>query len=106
MPDIPVLVLVEEQRGLVKKGATETYAHAGAGTVVGKVVNLGSEKLVAGLKKMAEDIGPSLTAGLKELSAKIAISEVSLGCAINAEGGIVVAGVGAEASLTITFKVA
>jgi hypothetical protein len=105
MSDIPVLVLDVRPTGLVKQGATETHAHAGPGAIVGKVVNIGSDKLVAGVKQMAQNIGPSLKEELKELG-DIAVSEISIGFAITAEGGIVVAGVGAEASLTITFKVA
>jgi Trypsin-co-occurring domain 1 len=67
-------------------------------------LTLSPEQLVAGVKKIAKDISPALKAGFSELG-DIAVQEVSIGCAISATGGIVVAGVGAEASLTITFKV-
>jgi Trypsin-co-occurring domain 1 len=55
-------------------------------------------------RRIAQDIGPALQSGLTGLG-NIAVQEVAIGCAISAEGGILVAGVGAEASLTITFKV-
>jgi Trypsin-co-occurring domain 1 len=105
MPNVEVLVLDEEYAGgLVGKGASSDQAHAGPGAALKKVLVLSSEHLVAGVTSIAREIGPSLQAGLKGLSA-IDVKEVSIGCTIGAHGTIMIAGVGAEASLTITFKV-
>jgi hypothetical protein len=109
MANIPVLVVVNEhpaKGGVVKRGASPTTAQSAVGTAIQKAIEitLTPEKLVAGVKQIAQDIGPILKEELKGLG-NIAVQEVSIGCAINASGGILVAGVGAEASLTITFKV-
>ena len=105
MTKLPVLIVDEEASGLVGKGATGTEAHSAAGKAVKRVVQLSSEHLIEGVTKIAQAVGPSLKAGMKGLS-DISVQEISIGCTIGAEGSIVIAGVGAEASLTITFKVA
>src|SRR5262245_12451076 len=105
MPDVEVLILADDQAagGLVNRGATGGGPHAGAGKVISKVIKLGSDQLVDSVTKIANAIGPSLQQGLKGLSS-MAVQEVSIGCTIGADGSILIAGVGAEASLTITFR--
>jgi hypothetical protein len=104
MPDVEVLVIDSGVSGLVSKGATGAEAHSAAGKAVERVVKLSSEHLIEGVTKIAQAVGPSLKAGMKGLS-DISVQEISIGCTIGANGSIVIAGVGAEASLTITFKV-
>jgi hypothetical protein len=110
MPDVPVLVVgpVETEGGLVEHGATESKPHAGVGEVAAavmhKVIKVSSDKLADGVITLAKEIGPSLKARMAGLS-EISVQEVSIGCSIDMSGHIVVAGVGAEASVSITFRV-
>lgn len=104
MTNIQVLVIEQSTGGLVDKGATDTRPDAGAGTAIRRVVELSSKHIVDGVTKIAEAIGPSLRKGIKGLS-DVAVEEVSIGFTIGADGNIVIAGVGAEACVTVTFKV-
>jgi NTP-dependent ternary system trypsin peptidase co-occuring protein len=105
MPDVPVMfVEVQSAGGLVERGATGTTPQAGPGTVIAKVIDFSSDHLIDGVTKIAQTIGPSLKSAMSGLSS-ISVQEVSVGCAISASGSVVVAGVGAEATLTITFKI-
>jgi hypothetical protein len=103
MPNIPVMVVeVQTEGGIVDRGATGSTQQAGPGTVIAKVIELSSDHLIDGATKIAQAIGPSLKTAMSGLSG---VHEVSVGCAINAHGSVVVAGVGAEATLTLTFKI-
>jgi hypothetical protein len=82
-----------------QQGARET-AHK----VIRKVIDISSEKIVESVVEIGNKIGPTLKKNLEGLTG-ISVSEVSIGCAIGGDGNIIVAGVAAEASLTITFKV-
>jgi hypothetical protein len=105
MLKVPVMVVGEQSEGgLVDRGATGSTQQSAPGKVVAKVFDLASDHLVEGVTRIAEAIAPSLNSAMSGLT-KISVQEVSIGCAINASGGVVVAGVGAEASLTITFKI-
>jgi hypothetical protein len=110
MADLQVLVVApsDSSGGFVTQGATGGAQHSGAGEVAGallqKVVTISSEKLADGVIAVARAIGPSLKdriAGLND----IAVKEVSIGCTIDLNGHVVVVGVGAQTSVTITFEV-
>ena len=103
MVNIPVLYGVPVG-GAVTEGASGDEQHAGAAELVRKVVDRSSDALVEGVKGIASAMGPSLRAAMKSLS-DIDVTEVSIGCSIDVNGSVVVAGMGAQANLTITFKV-
>lgn len=90
--------------GAVTEGASGDEQHAGAKDLVRKAVDRSSDVLVEGVKGVANAIGPSLKAAMEGLS-NIDVKEVSIGCAIDVNGSVVVAGMGAQATLTITFEV-
>lgn len=111
MPDVEVLVFqpAQPQSGLVTHGATEAVPHAGPGEMVAaaawKVITISADKLAEGVVAVAENVGPSLRQRLK--SAKdVAVESVSVGFSIDVNGKAFVVGVGAQASVTVTFHVA
>lgn len=107
MSDVDVLVSVEAaeiKSGLVQEGATGSAQHMSIGKALGKVVKISADEIADGVVAVANSIGPTLKAKLAGLS-NITVSEVSIACTLGANGSVVVAGVGAEATLTITFQV-
>jgi hypothetical protein len=105
MAEIEVLVRTEGVGGLVPSGASGDQAHSlSVPKIVDKVVKVSADKITDAVISLAEKIGPALQAKISTLSL-LKIHEVSIGCAITVDGSVVVAGVGAEASLEITFKI-
>jgi Trypsin-co-occurring domain 1 len=110
MDMVKVLVgetIVESAGGIVGHGTSPDEQHGAQEAVqkvVKKVIEVSADKIVDSVVEIANKIGPVLKGSLQKLSG-IAVHEVSIGCAIGADGNIVVAGVQAEASLTITFRI-
>jgi hypothetical protein len=110
MPMVKVLVgetITEVPSGIVPEGTGPDEQHGAREAVqkvVRKVIDVSAEKIVDSVVEIGNNIAPALKQKLGQL-AGISVQEVSIGCAIGADGNIVVAGVQAEASLTITFKI-
>ncbi|WP_144186732.1 CU044_2847 family protein [Elioraea rosea] len=107
MPDIEVLIVETAVGGggLVRKGAGGGEQQAlDAGKAVTKVVRISAERIADGVAAVAQAVGPTLRAKLISLPG-LELDTVSIGCAITVDSGVIVAGVGAEASLTVTFRV-
>ncbi|MGH7118847.1 MAG: hypothetical protein ACREFP_07645 [Acetobacteraceae bacterium] len=110
MPDVEVLVFQPSQApGLVTHGATGAVPHAGPGEIAAnaawKVVTIGADKLADGVVAVAEKVGPTLRERLKNAK-DVVVESVSIGFSIDVNGKAFMVGVGAQASVTVTFHVA
>jgi hypothetical protein len=110
MDMVKVLVgetIVSSAGGIVDQGTgpdQQQGAKEAVQKVVQKVIEVSADRIADSVVDIGNKIGPALKNSLQRLSG-ISVQEVSIGCAIGADGSIVVAGVKAEASLTITFRI-
>jgi len=107
MAKVPVLFVEPERQasGLVTEGTSgdqEQGLVTKAAAKIAKVADMDATQIAVGVVAIAEKVGPELSKAVKKLGSG-KLKEVSIGCAIQLNGGVVVAGVGAEASVTITF---
>lgn len=93
--------------GIAPVGMSGDASHSTAGGKVRAalthvVAEVDADKIARQMLDLAQRMRPAFDACAKELQ-KIKVSEISVGCAITAEAGLVFAGVGVEASFEITF---
>ena len=68
------------------------------------IKDVGADVIASQALALAKEMEPAFRACAQAL-VKIQVTEISIGCAITVEAGVVIAGVGAEASVEITFNV-
>lgn len=78
----------------VKERAKAAFSHV--------IKDVGPDVIASQALALAQEIEPAFRACAQALR-KIKVTEVAIGCAITVEAGVVIAGVGAEASVEITF---
>jgi hypothetical protein len=96
-----------EVGGIVGSGVSGDASHSKlsekARAALSHVVEeIDADKIAQQTLDLAERMRPAFDACAEALR-KIKVSEISVGCAITAEAGVVFAGIGVEASLEITF---
>ena len=80
----------------IKDQAKAAFSHV--------IKDVGADVIASQALALAKEMEPAFRACAQALR-KIQVTEISIGCAITVEAGVVIAGVGAEASVEITFDV-
>jgi Trypsin-co-occurring domain 1 len=93
--------------GIVGTGVSQDTSHSKLGdkakaALTHVVEEIDADKIAQQTLGLAQRMRPAFDACAEALR-RIKVSEISVGCAITAEAGVVFAGVGVETSLEITF---
>jgi hypothetical protein len=106
-PSILRVAETSQTEGIVGTGVTGDTSHSKLGdkakaTLTHVIEDMDPDKIAQQMLDLAQKMRPAFDACAEALR-KIKVSEISVGCAITAEAGVVFAGMGVEASLEITF---
>lgn len=93
--------------GIVGTGVSQDTSHSRLGdkaqaALTHVIEDIDADKIARQVLDLAQRMRAAFDACTEALR-KIKVSEISVGCAITAEAGVVFAGIGVEASLEITF---